>query len=214
MKQLFKKRRQVIDVDLAMLRKMSRDLAERVQDSGCDPEHILYVERAGLLVGFEMGAFFGCSVSGIHSRRRGSAAKSRMKVLLRVMPRFVTHFLRQLELKSHIHDINKERHVSCEHEMPPRGKRILMVDDAIDTGHSLVAVLDYLTNHGYSKDDIKIAVLTTTGTTPALRADFSLLDQVVCAFPWSYDSRQYAETQGVYHTEKYVLNNFRVLSVR
>lgn len=214
MRKNFKKRKTVIDVDLTGLGKMSRDLAKTVQKSGFKPEHILYVERAGLLVGFEMAAFFGCGISGILSRRSGSSAKSKIKLILRLLPRFVTHFLRRLELKSNIHGVKKERRISCENEMPPRGKRILLVDDALDTGHSLVAVLDFLMAHGYRRKDIRVAVLTTTGTTPVLRADFSLLDQVVCAFPWSYDSRQYTETQGVYRTEKYVLNHFRVLPIR
>ena len=211
---IFRKRKKVIDVDLKELRKMSRDLAKTVQKSGFEPEHILYVERAGLLVGFEMAAFFQCGISGIVSQRSGSSAKSKFKFILRLLPRFVTHFLRQLELKSNIHGIKKERRISCENEMPPRGKRILLVDDALDTGHSLVAVLDFLKTRGYSRKDIRVAVLTTTGATPALRADFSLLDQIVCAFPWSYDSRQYAETQGVYRAEKYILNHFRVRPIR
>jgi len=209
----FINKKQIIDVDLTLLKKMSCDLAKQVQKSGYAPEHILYVERAGLLVGFEMAAFFQCKISGIHSKRSGGSAKSKLKVILRRLPRFATHFLRQLELGSNIHEIKKERHVSCENAMPPKEKKILIVDDAIDTGHSLISILDYLKQYGYSSKNIKIAVLTTTGAAPALRADFSLLDQVVCAFPWSYDSRQYDETQGVYNTEKYVLTHFRILPV-
>jgi len=208
---IFYSKKQVIDVDLAELRNMSRHLAKAVLKSGFKPEHILYVERAGLLVGFEMAAIFGCGISGILSRRSGNSAKSKFKFILRLLPRFVTHFLRQLELKSNIHGVKKERRISCENEMPPRGKRVLLVDDALDTGHSLVAVLDFLKAHGYRREDIRVAVLTTTGADPALRADFSLLDQVVCAFPWSYDSRQFEETRGIYSTEKYVLNHFHML---
>lgn len=211
MKSYFNKRKQVIDVDLPLLNKMSQDLARQVKMSGYEPEHVLYVERAGLLVGFEMALFLNCTISGIHSKRTGGSAKSSIKHILRWLPRFVTHFLRKLELSSNIHHLKNKRQIFCEQEMPPSEKRLLLVDDAIDTGHSIVAILDFLTGRGYKRENIRIAVLTTTGENPVIRADYSLLHHVVCAFPWSYDSRHYDRTEGVYHTEKYIVNNYRLL---
>lgn len=210
MKRFFPRLQQVREVDLKQLKEMSRDLAQIVQKSGYIPEHILYVERAGLLVGFEIAMFFKCGISSIHSTRSGGSVKSKLKKAFRYLPRFVTHLLRRLEIKSNIHGVKKERHVYCEYQPPPMNKKILIVDDAIDTGHSLVAIIKFLENLGYNKQHIKIAALTTTGLNTAVRADFSLLDQIVCAFPWSYDSRQYDETQGVYKTQKYVVNHFSI----
>jgi hypoxanthine phosphoribosyltransferase len=204
----FPQLQQVKDIDLKQLKEMSRDLAKTVQQSGYIPEHILYVERAGLLIGFEMAVFFQCGISGIHSKRSGGTVKSKLKNVFRYLPRFVTHFLRRLELRSNIHEVKKERNVYCEYQLPPENKKILIVDDAIDTGHSLVAVEKFLEDRGYSKKQIQIAALTTTGLNAAVKADFCLLDQITCAFPWSSDSRQYEETQGVYSTEKYVINHF------
>lgn len=209
MKQFYSQKK-VLDVDLDELKNMSLRLAKDMENRGFTPEHILYIERAGLLIGFEMAAYFGCSISGIHSKRYGSSAKSLVKPILKRLPRFLTHMLRQLELKSNIHHVKKERQVFCEHEMPPRDKSILVVDDALDTGHSLVAVLDFLKNQGYDPSNIKTAVLTVTGKDQVLRPDFTLLEGIACAFPWSYDSRQYEETKGVYNTQKYVIRLFPV----
>ncbi len=193
MKQLNSK--QIIDVDLPLLRKLSDDLGKQIKNSGYSPDHILYVERAGLLTGFILASFFGCPISGITSKRSGTSIKSGLKYILRLLPRSITHFLRRLEIKSSVHETNVKRYVSCDNGLPPAGKKILVVDDALDTGHSIAAVMDYLTSKGFARERIKVAVLTTTGDNPATRADFSFFDQVVCAFPWSYDSREYNETQ-------------------
>ncbi len=189
------KNKKVLDVDLALLKKMSIDLSKKIEAKGYIPDHILYVERAGILVGYEMSKYFNRPVSGIISRRSGSSLKSKVKIILRMLPRFVTHFLRKLELKSSIHGINSNRRVVCRKPLPPKYKKILVVDDALDTGLSLEAVLSWLKSHGFASALIKTAVLTTTGEEPHIVADFSLLDKVICAFPWSYDSRQYKETK-------------------
>lgn len=192
----------VVDVDLIQLKKISIDLAKKVEQKGFLPEHILYVERAGLLVGIELSLFFNCPISGIRSSRSGGPMKSRFKLILRRLPRFVTHFLRKLEMNSSLHETNDERHISCPAPLPSKNKKILVVDDALDTGHTLKAVLNYLAANGFSMENIKSAVLTTTGEAPLIKADYSLFDQILCAFPWSYDSRQYDETRKKYKSIK------------
>ncbi len=188
-------RKKVVDVDLALLETMSIDLAKKIETQGYIPDHILYIERAGILTGFEMSKYFNCPISGIVSRRSGSGLKSSLKLILRSLPRFMTHFLRRLELGSSIHNVNSKRDVSCQKPLPPKDKKILVVDDALDTGHSLGAVVDWLKTHNYNLSLVKTAVLTTTGDKLYISSDFTLLNDVICAFPWSYDSRQYKETK-------------------
>lgn len=190
------------DVSLAKLRSYSHELALKVKDSGYVPDHVLCVERAGLLVGYEIASFFECSISGIYSSRSGHSLKSKAKIILRYLPRAVTHLLRNIEFKSKVHEVKKDRHVYIESQLPPKGKSILLVDDAIDTGYSLKAVLDFLITKGYCRRDIKTAVLTTTQNNVICKADISLFDQVSFAFPWSYDSKEYDRTWKLYETIK------------
>lgn len=213
MKNLLLQLQQVKEVDLKQLKEMSRDLAQTIQESGYIPQHILCVERAGLLIGYEMADYFKCRVSGICTNRKGGSLKSKLKVILRHLPRWLTHLLRSIELKSNVHEVNNERNVSFEfNEIPPydekpsHDKRILIVDDAIDTGHSLVSIIDFLKKLGYSQKNLKIAVLTTTRAEPVLKADYSLLNEVTCAFPWSYDSKQFEDTWRVYKGKKSIMS--------
>ena len=190
------------DVSLVKLRSYSRKLALKIKESGYVPTHVLCVERAGLLVGYEVAIFFNCAMSGIYSSRSGHSLKSKAKIILRYLPRSVNHLLRNIEFKSKIHEIKKDRHVYIESQLPPKGKNLLLVDDAIDTGYSLKAVLDFLITKEYRRRDIKIAVLTTTQNNVICKADISLFDQVSFAFPWSYDSKEYDRTWKLYETIK------------
>lgn len=181
------------DINLSELKKYSIMLARKVHESGYIPEHVLYVERVGLFPGCEVAKYFDCTISGIATNRSGTSVKSQIKIVLRYLPRSVTHFLRNLEIRSNIHGISKERNVCVEDKMPPKGKKLLVVDDALDTGYSLKAVVDFLMTHGYAVDNIRTAVITTTQKNPVWHPDISLFNQVIFAFPWSYDSKEYNE---------------------
>lgn len=195
-------RTSIEDVSLAKLRSYSRKLALKINENGYVPNHVLYVERAGLLVGYEVAEFFNCTMSGICSSRSGHSLKSKAKIILRYLPRTITHLLRNIEFKSKVHTIKRERSVYIESQLPPKEKNILLVDDAIDTGYSLKAVLDFLITKGYRRRDIKTAVLTTTQNNVICKADISLFDQVSFAFPWSYDSKEYDQAWKLYETIK------------
>jgi len=181
------------DIGLSKLTEYSLMLAEKVRESGYVPEHVLYVERVGLFAGHEIANHFNCGISGICSSRSGTSIKSTAKLFLRYLPRPMTHLLRNFEFKSNVHGVKKERNVTIESEFPPKEKKILVVDDAIDTGHSIKAVIDFLITHGYERGKLRTAVITTTQENPVWSPDISLFEQITFAFPWSYDSREYNE---------------------
>ncbi len=195
----------VRDISLNSLNTTSVQLAKLVEQGGFIPEHVLFVERAGLLIGYEVARYFKCPISGVATKRSGGSAKSNLKLVLRYLPRFLTHLLRRIEISSSVHDVKSERRISYDYKLPDKFKRILLVDDAIDTGHSMLAVMNFLEKRGYSCTNIRVAVITTTAPKPKYVADYSLFSQVICAFPWSYDSRQYHEAWALYDEKKKIL---------
>ena len=189
---IFKK---VIDVDLKDLDQMSLALGRKITADGFKPDHILYVERAGLLIGNVLAEYFKVGLSDITCQRMGTSAKSGIKGVLRWLPRWATHLLRRLELFSSMHKARSERHVTWNRALPLAGKKILVVDDAVDTGYSLRAIMQYLLAYGLSQKNIRIAVLTTTGKDLCITPEYSLVKNTICAFPWSYDAPQFYETR-------------------
>ena len=189
--------KKVKEIDLAELKQCSRELARKVRHSGFEADHVLCVERAGLFIGADIADLLGCTCSGIYASRSGSSIKSRLKIILRFMPRTITHFLRGIELKSNIHGTQKARNVYIETNFPPKDKNILLVDDAIDTGNSILSIMDFLETHGYDRGNIKVGALTVTQQDVKKLAVFYLFD-CTCAFPWSYDSREYDKAWQLY----------------
>ena len=64
----------------------------------------------------------------------------------------------------------------------------VIVDDAIDSGHSMLCVYDMI-RHVYPCSDIYTAVFTTTQKQPVCTADFSAYSDTLVRFPWSLDGK-------------------------
>lgn len=190
------------DINLSQIKDYSLALAHKVRGSGWLPDHILYIERAGLFIGYVVSRYFDCSISGIYCGRSGGLIKSKLKLILRRLPRAVTHLLREIETRSNIHALKNRRKAYIDGLYPPQGKNLLIVDDAIDTGYSAKAIISFLLNRGYHRDNIKLSVLTNTLKNSTCQADISLFDHVKFAFPWSYDSREYNRAWTLYHEYK------------
>ena len=186
------------DLTLSDLNKFSVSLAKRVLAKDYAVDHVLYLERAGLFVGDVIAKYFDCTISGIYASRSGGLVKSKVKDLLRILPRCFTHLLRKIEIYSNFHQVKKDRHVHIKGVCPSPGKNILIVDDAIDTGFSFKSVYDFLILKDHNPGKIKTAVLTTTSDTPIFKADISLFNRKTFAFPWSFDSKEYNATWQLY----------------
>ncbi len=64
---------------------------------------------------------------------------------------------------------------------------ILIIDDAIDSGHTLFAIAETL-KKANSNATLRIAVMTETTDKPLIRADYSLYrNKTLIRFPWSND---------------------------
>ncbi len=69
---------------------------------------------------------------------------------------------------------------------PPK---ILIIDDAIDSGTTIYAIRQTL-QVANPEVDVKVAVITVTTTAPRIKADYALYrNQTLIRFPWSNDSR-------------------------
>jgi len=74
----------------------------------------------------------------------------------------------------------------CENQQP----KILIIDDAIDSGDTLYAVIKSLTGIN-SLVRVKVAVMTVTTSKPIVYADYSLYsNHTLIRFPWSNDFRK------------------------
>ena len=93
------------------------------------------------------------------------------------------------KLKSSKYDASKEASIHFSDETKNdimNSSNILLIDDAIDTGSTVLAIKNVLL-HINPKIDVKVAVLTVTHHAPYIKPDYSLYARVLLRCPWAED---------------------------
>lgn len=118
-----------------------------------------------------------------------------IKKVLGKLPYFLSSILRVLEVnyfetfKSKNYDKRIEKRVHFSDALIQDIKNsssLLLIDDAIDTGSTLLALKNVI--HDINPHiDIKIAVLTVTHTKPYIQPDYTLYKKVLLRCPWAMD---------------------------
>jgi uncharacterized protein len=135
------------------------------------------------------------------SRQRASTQRKRrikcLKRILSLLPYSVTNYLRILEhkfLNSKTGNDKQSFAPDIDELATLRGVlrtqencRILIVDDAIDSGATMQAVLNVVRAEANSSCVIKTAAITVTTDSPLVQPDYTLYSHVLCRLPWSFD---------------------------
>jgi uncharacterized protein len=138
-------------------------------------------------------------------RRASTGVKSRVPVLrflLAALPTPVVNLLRRLEHRLLIaprgsrarpQQIDQIDHAEAEAiaawvaDLSP-GARILVADDAVDSGVTLATVLGLLRRLCPRGTEIRSAAITQTLENPKAKPDYVLFRNTLCRFPWSFDA--------------------------
>ena len=181
-----------------------KDWANEIKKS-YEPDLIIYVAKAGYLIGREMNRVFDVPLVGISASREGNALKEFFGPIVSVMPNFIRNFLISVELKSDTHSKNTERKIHMHEglEMLDKEKfhHILIVDDSIDTGHSMKQVVNVISSM-FENAEIKIAGLNVWDKSQSIiDTDFALFKNTVIKTPMSKDSKEYKDFMKIYNSE-------------
>lgn len=162
-------------------------LMARVHSQGYEPDAVIGIITGGALVAEKIrGTLGGYNVD--YSRPTSRGKKSICRGWLKKLPRPVLNFLRILESKCLTHHPKESRGDVPGIESKDY-KRILLVDDAVDSGATLKAVTEALMK-AMPQAQIKTAVITVTFRHPIVLPDFCLYnDGTLIRFPWSLDYR-------------------------
>lgn len=168
------------------------------------PDVLIGIRTGGLYVAESMAKAvkFSLPVLSLTCRRKSTAAKNRLgpvKRLIAALPRPIVDRLRVIEHKMQTRGPSRSRfdNFTFDHgelailddwlrEAGPN-PRILVVDDAVDTGTTLALVLDAVA-HRAPEADIRSAVITVTTERPWATPRYTLYRRQLCRFPWSLDA--------------------------
>lgn len=111
-----------------------------------------------------------------------------MKGIFKILPYQLLDRLRILSLKFKRRANLNENDVTIS-GVEPGCKKVLVVDDAVDSGATLDAVIKAL-KRGYPIIEVKSAVLTVTMDNPIVNPDFSVYhNQTILRLPWAVDAK-------------------------
>jgi hypoxanthine phosphoribosyltransferase len=169
------------------------------------PQIVIGVRTGGYHIAELMQAGFepGVRLLDVTCRRPGTHKKSQSSLFqrtLKLLPRFINDRLRIVE-----HRMLLQRHATVqqsERTIPDSelaaiavaldgldAARILVVDDAVDSGSTLLTVTKKIGAIASAHATIRTAAVTLTTRTSLIEPDYVIYRDVLCRFPWSFDFR-------------------------
>lgn len=192
----------IINIDKGSLfSDVVRQLEDQVIASDFTPNLIVGIPTGGHLVVNAMKKLTnGIDVCFISKQRKSTVTKKKLKLsqLLPYLPRSINNILRKVEswlreqnfkynrdslLKNQVDTIEIDNQTR---NLIKNSKYILIVDDAIDSGQTMKAVVE--TIQKYRHDTlIKIAVINTTFDNPLVAPDYIVFLKQIVRYPWASD---------------------------
>jgi hypoxanthine phosphoribosyltransferase/phosphoserine phosphatase len=176
-------------------------LAERVVEQVGRPQLVIGIATGGVRVGEVVAAALGAPFAGVKAQRPTTAAKGRPRVeqFVGVLPSRLAWTLRRFEtmVSEAVYTVRAEpvteREVVFLQEvdsLPLKAVgRVLVVDDAVDSGHTLRAVVTTL-ERVLPQASIVTATLSMSYRSPVVVPDVCLYPRTLLRGPWSLDARK------------------------
>lgn len=161
------------------------------------PDVVVGIATGGAIVVGKMG-FTGVSYLEIKRQRPFTKIKNGLNLsfILPRLPVFVNNFLRIIELWLNERKFERKGFGSSKSnviltkgnlEVLKECKNILIVDDAVDSGGTLIECVNYIKSLSQENTVIKTAVINTTFKNPALTPDYVLYVRTIVRYPWAND---------------------------
>jgi len=179
----------------------SYKLADIVLQDGFEADLVIGVKRGGAIVAKHL--FTKLSVKKemqytevSFSRLTTESKKSwRVSKVLTKLPYFLLNILRNIEV--YLLELFKPKHYFSDREhlivldatlrdILSKSKKILIVDDAVDSGKTLLAIKSVLLRENEALE-IRSAVLTSTHKKSYLTVEYKLYENVLLRCPWAED---------------------------
>lgn len=168
-------------------------LAKQVADYWGNPDVIIFIAKGAYLIGNTIAQYFDKPLLGIHASRKANILKKLLSNIFSIIPYKIKVQMRKLEIKSSYHKQHVERNVWFDKvawKKYSHMKRVLIVDDSVDTGNTIKAVIANINR--FMPD----AVLRTASLNyfsfcmKEAKPDFFIWVDTMLNGPWSNDSKE------------------------
>lgn len=192
------------ELSLRELREISIAEAKKIKEQ-YPVDLIVYVAKAGFPIALYMNEVFNVKLLGIGAQRKGNFLKSKLGPLVAYCPRFVRDILITIELKTKVHKRDTERniefHNSIESLEIDNYKKIIIVDDSVDTGNSMKLVYEAIRDR-FVDAEVRTYALNVWGESKIVfQTDYCSYENTVIRAPMSKDSKEYNKFVDMYNME-------------
>lgn len=194
-----------IILSLENLENESLRLAKKI-DEDFSPDVVIYVARGGYLIGETIAGYFKVKNIGIHAERDGGTLKELISPLLICLPKWIKMSLRKMELASGLHKGRSNRKIYWDDDAYLKIKnmrKILVVDDSVDTGLTMVNVIQEIQKKAGAVAIIKTAAINVwSDSIPIVQTDYFNYKNTIIQTPMSKDSKEYPIFESIYKDRK------------
>ena len=176
-------------LDRELFKQTCLDLRQKVEESGFQPDVVIAVPRAGMWVHEAAWSDFPLYAIKLIRPSKGKLKKS-VSWLIKSLPLRLRDAIRIWEARKLVKRQNHMTTTGIElPQLPDDVKNILFIDDAVDSGATLKAIVEKTQNE-YQKADIRSAVITLTYPEAIYKPDYCIYNnQILIRTPWSIDMR-------------------------
>lgn len=178
-----------LELSIKNVKEKSIELANKMPNNF---DVVIFVAKGSFQIGKEISEYYNIPLLEIFAQRKVGKLKEVLKIFLKVIPNSIKKKLREKEINMNIHEKNTDREISFEKEIWKNYKQvenILIVDDSVDTGNSMLQVKDAVQNY-FKEANITIAALNIfTKSEKNIKTDYYIWKDTMLNGPWSNDSK-------------------------
>lgn len=201
-----------LELSIKNVEEETKKLAKIVCENKEKIDVVIFIARGSYQIGDVLSKELNCPLLEVFAKRKGNKLKNIFKPFLKIIPSKMKEELRKIEFNSNFHEKKQDRIVSYDEKKWKKyiGKQnILIVDDSVDTGNSMLQVKNVVQNY-FKDSNIKIAALNCfKKSKKIIKTDYFIYEDTMLNGPWSNDSKYNKEFIKMYNNYKKENNNER-----
>ena len=187
------------------------DLANEIIMDGYEPDVVIGIKNGGAIIAKEVLKYLNVVHKAkyyeltVQHKCTKKFEKIHIDKIFRLMPKSILDLMRmsQMYIYEYLYEhfgyirkyyVEQNLDKDLQKYLHQGDKKILIIDDAIDSGHTMNHARTYIdwlaiSIPGHKQNTLKFAVANTTYKHPIIKPNYSLYDRTIIRYPWSFDNK-------------------------